>query len=208
MINYKKSGIYSIQNTVDKKLYIGSAVNLHVRWQQHISTLKLNCHPNQYIQSSWNKHGRENFEFKVLEYVEIDKLIEREQYWIDQTKCYDRETGYNVRKIAENNIGVKCKDETKKKLSKLLTGRKASLETRAKMSAWQIGRKMSAKAKFNMAQSTRNFEKWPCENAAQCKCRNCKDKKNQIMKDYKKRKTVELFVKRASEYICGQMGLV
>lgn len=200
-----RSGIYKILNLVNNKIYIGSAVKLDMRWAQHKSKLKLNEHPNKYLQSSFNKNGLENFKFIKLEFCEKDKLIEREQYWIDALKAFNREVGYNTRTMAHSNIGIKCSDETKKILSEKFKGRKASLEAKAKMSAWQIGRKMSEQAKLNMAQSTRDFEKWPCEDGAFCKCRACTDKRNSIHYEYIKNKKFEKGKIIASSYIQGMM---
>ena len=112
-----KSGIYKILNKVNGKFYIGSAVKFDMRWAQHKSKLKLNEHPNKYLQSSFNKHGLENFKFVKLEYCYKEKLIEREQYWIDTLKSCDREIGYNARTTASSNVGIKCSEETKKLLS-------------------------------------------------------------------------------------------
>ncbi|MEQ8172689.1 MAG: GIY-YIG nuclease family protein, partial [Candidatus Eremiobacterota bacterium] len=61
----KNSGIYCIINRVNQKIYIGSAKNLKDREKQHFSLLKNNKHVNKYLQNSYNKHGYENFEFKI-----------------------------------------------------------------------------------------------------------------------------------------------
>lgn len=175
-----RSGIYKILNKISGKIYIGSAVKLDMRWSQHKSKLKLNTHPNKYLQSSFNKNGLDNFEFLKLEYCEKDKLIEREQYWIDALNSCNREIGYNTRTVASSNIGVKCSEETKKLLSDKLKGKKVSEETKAKMSAWQVGRKMSKQARENMRLAKagnsykRNKSKWPCPDGSWCKCGDCK----------------------------------
>lgn len=200
-----KSGIYKILNKLNSKLYVGSAVNLDLRWAQHRSKLKFNQHPNKYLQSSFNKNGIVNFEFIVIEYCERASLVELEQYWIDTLKACNRQFGYNTRQIANSNIGVKCSEETKKKLSKLFKGRIVSVETRAKQSAWQIGRKMSEEAKLNMAQSTRDFEKWPCEDGAFCKCQDCKAKRTASHKAWKAEEKFKKGKVIASAYIQGMM---
>lgn len=200
-----KSGIYKILNKINGKAYVGSAVNLNLRWSQHKSKLKINEHPNKYLQASWNKNGLENFEFVVIEYCDKSILLEREQFWIDNLKVCDREFGYNTRIVASSNIGIKLSEETKKLLSEKNKGKKRTAETKAKMSAWQIGRKMSKEAKLNMAQSTRDFEKWPCEDGAFCKCRSCKDKRNALYYQYAKNKKFEKGKIIASDYILGAM---
>ncbi len=99
----KISGIYVIRNLINNKIYIGSAINLNNRWFSHRNKLNNNNHVNRHLQSSFNKYGIDNFIFEVLEYV-LDKsyLINREQNWID---FFNPE--YNIRKVAENNMGLR-----------------------------------------------------------------------------------------------------
>lgn len=144
------SGIYAITNTVNGKKYIGSAVNLHVRWGKHKSCLFLGTHHNKRLQSSWVKYGSAAFEFSVIEYVE-DKtmLIPAEQRHID---AEDAGGIYNFCKVAGSILGVKRSPETLEKMRKsglkyrpsqetveklriASTGKKASPEKLAKMSA-------------------------------------------------------------------------
>lgn len=128
-----KSGIYKILNNVTEKFYLGSAVNFKARWTQHKSKLRLNVHPNKYLQASWNLHGNMAFEFIILEYVERDKIPEREQYWLDELKPYDREIGYNLYKIAGSPLGTKWTEERKEKARKRMLGFKHSEASKAKM---------------------------------------------------------------------------
>lgn len=99
----KKSGIYCIFNRVNKKMYIGSAVNLKRRKTVHFCTLKSNSHFNGYLQNAYNKYSKENFLFVILEYVEPSNLINREQYWIDYIGI---ENLYNSRPIANSPLGT------------------------------------------------------------------------------------------------------
>ena len=84
----KKSGIYQIRNLVNGKIYVGSSINLHVRKLSHFNSLKRNDHANQHLQKAYNKYGLDKFVFEVLEYVEKDMLLEREQYY--QNMEYER----------------------------------------------------------------------------------------------------------------------
>lgn len=86
-------GIYQIRNTITNKIYIGSAKNFYNRFRIHKSFLNRNKHNNSYLQLAWNKYGAKNFEFIILEYCEADKLIEREQIYLDWFKCCDRSIG-------------------------------------------------------------------------------------------------------------------
>ena len=79
-----KSGIYQIRNLVNNKIYVGSASDFYERKSQHFSLLKYGKH-NQKLQNSYNKYGKDNFVFEVIEFVEDkNKLLEYEQYWIDK----------------------------------------------------------------------------------------------------------------------------
>lgn len=148
--NKHKSGIYKIRNLVNDKVYIGSAVRLYDRYRTHKSKLALSQHSNKRLLASVSKHGLENFSFELLELCEKKELVAREQYWIDlYNACID---GYNIRTVAQSNIGVRRSAESNKKtvatrrangwpisnehrrlMSKALKGRVFSAETIAKM---------------------------------------------------------------------------
>jgi len=107
------SGIYYIENKLNGKVYIGSAVNLYNRFKKHRSLLNRNMHANQYLQNSWNKNGEINFTFSIIEYVDKHNLLKREQYHIDNFNG----TLFNIRIDASSNIGLSYSNETKKKMS-------------------------------------------------------------------------------------------
>lgn len=111
------SGIYKITCKGNGKIYIGSAVNFCMRWSCHYDNLKKNKHENDYMQNAWNKYGKDSFLFEIVEFVdEHELLIKREQYWLDKTKCYNREIGFNILKFAGSALGNKLKQSTKDKL--------------------------------------------------------------------------------------------
>lgn len=205
-----KSGIYKILNTITGKFYIGSASNIQFRWNYHKSYLRLGTHYNKHLQSAWNKYWEVNFQFIILEKVEKEKLIEREQFWLDLTRCYDRELGYNSRPIADNNLGKKfvwTKEqivkrglaqrgkiislETRQKLSALNKGKKLSEETKRKVSEAGKGRKFTDKSKAKIGLANSNKEKW--HNGYKCNCRECLDKKNFIRKSQQRISKNEIY---------------
>ncbi len=112
-----KSGIYIIKNLINRKVYVGSSINIYHRKYTHFSCLKRNKHLNNYLQNAFNKYGKDNFEFYVLEFIEENKLIAREQYWIDYYDATNRKIGYNIAPLAS---GSKLSEETKKKISKTI----------------------------------------------------------------------------------------
>lgn len=125
MAREKICGVYKILNKVNFKFYIGSSVDIYKRWETHRLGLNSNSHQNEYLQNSWNKYKEENFEFLILEsiqvkeYNDVDKLknalLSLEQKYLDTTKCYDRKIGYNISPTAGSPLGVKHTEKTKEK---------------------------------------------------------------------------------------------
>ena len=142
------SGIYSITNTLNGHMYIGSAVNISRRWSEHVRRLNKNERPSIHLQNAWILYGANNFEFSVLEYCDKAKLIEREQFYIDEMKPV-----YNTCTVAGSCLGVKCTEETKRKISEANTGRHLSEETRAKLSKAHKGNRYSEETRRKMSEA-------------------------------------------------------
>ena len=61
------TGIYKIQSiTHPERYYIGSAVNIDVRWRKHKSDLVLNKHHSPHLQRHYNKYGIEDLQFSII----------------------------------------------------------------------------------------------------------------------------------------------
>ena len=110
-------GIYTITNKINNKKYIGQSQNIKVRWKNHKAELRHNHHSNTYLQNSWNKYGEHNFEFKIIEECNIEKLDEKEMYWIEFYNTVDPECGYNLNNGGGSNRGIIPSEETKRKMS-------------------------------------------------------------------------------------------
>jgi group I intron endonuclease len=123
-------GIYCIQNSLDSKSYIGSSVNIIARWKEHKRYLRRNIHENSYLQNAVNKYGMKNFEFKILEECSKEKLLEREQYYLDLYKSYDSKFGYNICKVAGNGsqLGLKRSLETRQLMSLAKKGKPSNVQ--------------------------------------------------------------------------------
>lgn len=137
------SGIYEIRNLANNKVYIGSAICLGGRKNQHFSNLFNNKHENSYLQKAYNKLKKiygidkvnEFFIFSVLEYVDNKEiLVSVEQNYIDKYKNYegviDDRVCYNIRVLANSNIGCKYKpfsQETRNKMKESKKGNKNSI---------------------------------------------------------------------------------
>jgi len=134
--------IYQLKHKPTGKIYVGSTVNYKYRRVGHFS--KASQCPR--LQRAVQKYGRDNFEEIILEYCEREKLIEREQYWLNKLQPFGK-NGYNIAKHAISpTYGKKHSLKTRKKISEALKGnkyalgQKRSLETRAKISAAKKGR--------------------------------------------------------------------
>lgn len=97
-----KSGVYQILNIVNGKRYIGSSSDVKRRLSGHLCELKSGNHTNRHLSASLKKYGVVSFVFEIIEYCDIDKLIEREQFYIDK---YDPSVLYNKRLKADRNTG-------------------------------------------------------------------------------------------------------
>lgn len=197
-----KSGIYKILNTKNEKCYIGSAVLLSTRFNTHKSFLRNNRHPNKHLQSSWNKHSGWNFEFVIIEYCEKEKLLEREQYYLDALQ-----PEYNIRKDAKSNVGINFGKQTIEHIEKRMLkirGGKHSEEARLNNSNAQKGKKLqlhvkailasylnrpsSEQKKLKIGISNSKPEKWPHKLRSKCPCRECADKRNLMRRNFNKYK--------------------
>ncbi len=156
MIKNNRSGVYGIFNKFTGKLYIGSAIKFHRRYTDHIYFLKINKHHSILLQRAYDKYEIDAFEFIVLEYVE-DKnlLLDREQYWIDLTQCFDPTLGYNISRTAGSLLGLKQSDSAKLKKSKALKGIVRSEETKNKMSEAKKGHLVSEETRKKIGEASR-----------------------------------------------------
>jgi group I intron endonuclease len=74
----KISGIYSITNTINNKIYYGSSNDCEHRWNQHKSLLNKNKHKNLHLQNSWNLYGLPSFKFDIIKETKDNQLQEIE----------------------------------------------------------------------------------------------------------------------------------
>ena len=68
-------GIYIIENIDDKKVYIGSSVNLENREYKHFWMLGKGIHDNNHLQNSFDKFGLDSFKFSIIEECDESLLI-------------------------------------------------------------------------------------------------------------------------------------
>ena len=93
-------GVYKIRNLISGKFYIGSTVSFRNRRDAHFKELRSGVHNNRRLQAAFNKYGENAFVFEPIEIIDHeDKLLEREQYYLDTLLPFGR-SGYNISKLA------------------------------------------------------------------------------------------------------------
>lgn len=120
------SGIYKITHIQSGRFYIGSAKNFKSRWNTHKQDLAKNKHHSKYLQAIYNKYGKDSISYEIIEYCEIEKLLIREQFYLDTMKPQ-----LNSLKIAGSPLGYRHTEETKKKLAERQRGRKVKFSEEA-----------------------------------------------------------------------------
>ena len=127
-----KLGIYTITCLINSKVYVGWTNNFEKREDDHFYKLSINKHKNKPLQNTYNKYGKSNLKFEVLEECEERFLASQENYWANLLNTHDRRYGFNIRpthpdgktintpeireKIRKSNIGrvYNWSDEFKK----------------------------------------------------------------------------------------------
>lgn len=109
------TGIYKITCLATNEIYIGQSTAISRRWATHKRELKNNIHYNKHLQKAYNKYGKENFSFKILEQCPSNKLNEREKFYIEIYDSFNKGFNQDIGGSdisGENNpmFGIKGKD--------------------------------------------------------------------------------------------------
>lgn len=81
-------GVYKI--IINEKAYVGSSINIKLRWRQHKSDLKCNRHNNPHLQAAYNKYKDIKFEMiEIYKNISQDDLRLREKFWKDKIGYYN-----------------------------------------------------------------------------------------------------------------------
>ena len=141
----QKSGIYKIENLINKKVYIGQSNNIFKRYHSHHKSDCFNENSPAYnfqIYQAIRKYGIENFSITVLELCDIDKLNDREQFWINYYDSF--KNGYNRTKGGQHwseNIHSAETEEKRRLTREKNNSLKGDKHPRAKVSndeVWNI----------------------------------------------------------------------
>jgi hypothetical protein len=79
-----KMGIYKITNIITDECYIGQAVDIYKRWNDHCKCgLGIDTPPGNKLYKSMQEYGLENFTFELLTECKQSELNEKEKYFIE-----------------------------------------------------------------------------------------------------------------------------
>lgn len=123
MRKIQKSGVYTITNIINNRIYVGFASNMMKRKGQHFAKLRKRIHENERLQNSFNKYGEENFVFDVIERCEIEFLDSLEHYWAYWLDTHNPEIGFNIKPTHPYGREIMIQ-ETKNKISVKAKGHK------------------------------------------------------------------------------------
>jgi group I intron endonuclease len=119
-----KSGVYVIVCELACRVYVGSSRHVPYRLTRHKQLLGADKHGNKKMQAVYNKYGKESFTFEFIEQCIVEKLIEREQWYIDYLLGDDfAGNGMNISPTAGRTAGVIRSKEWLERLSKARIGR-------------------------------------------------------------------------------------
>lgn len=108
--NRNKIGVYSWINNLNGNTYIGSSINLSVRFYTYYSLRSL-AKSNRPMERALLKYGFSNFSLEILEFCNSEDLLKKEQYYLDTLK-----PEYNITEIAGSTLGYKHSEESLKKM--------------------------------------------------------------------------------------------
>lgn len=119
MKNYNKCGVYVIRNIKNGKMYVGSTItSFSKRWQCHKKRLRENRHHSAHLQAAYNKYGKDNLEFQIVEIVSPEDVRKREAHYISLYNVLDPAYGYNTA-VVNIDGSTSVAESTRLKLSNI-----------------------------------------------------------------------------------------
>jgi group I intron endonuclease len=146
-----KSGVYCAIHRDSLKCYVGSSHNIGGRRRTHLSLARSGSSKN--FHCAIRRHGRESFDFEVLEFCPKAQLTDRETFWIRFYQSAGLK-GFNTLSIANVAPATKHSEATRARL------REASLnmsqETREKIRKASLGRIISQETREKIREALKN----------------------------------------------------
>lgn len=140
-------GIYKITNLTTGNYYIGQSKDIVKRWNDHFCKGYGAMHSPLFTMDI-DMYGRDGFSFEVIEECPVESLLEREAYYIEKLKP----------KYNSVFKGHEVSTETRRKISKSLTGKKQPPEVVKKR-----GASLSAYLKEHPRSNERHYKKCAAE---------------------------------------------
>lgn len=131
--------LYVITNCINSKQYVGIAKNPQRRWNEHLCG-----HGSKILYQAFKKYGKENFSFDIL-YEGNLKDIQKLETLMIATLETKAPLGYNILEGGEGAFGLKHREKTKRKMSKLKVGKRNGM----------YGKQHSAETKRKISENTR-----------------------------------------------------
>lgn len=128
----KICGIYKIENLINNKKYIGQSVDVEKRLNKHKWELSVN-RDSLHLQASYNKYGKDNFSFEIIEECTEEELDKKEQYYIAFYQTLLPQYGYNLESGGRRK-GTISREEVGKRISASLKNVPKSQEHRDNLS--------------------------------------------------------------------------
>lgn len=143
--------IYKTTNLINGKIYIGQKKATKFLGEKYLGSGRV-------FKQAISKYGRENFKVELLEEIDcLEKMDEREIYWIAYFNATNGEIGYNRSEggnvnrtmVGENNpfYGKHHSEETRKMMSehnsRYMLGKHHSEETKQKIREKNLGKYVS-----------------------------------------------------------------
>jgi len=112
-------GIYKIRNKVTGKCYVGQSQHVKKRIHEHFRLLEKGYHVNRILQNSYNKHGKNAFDWALeVECVDTKDLDDLENAFLQGQAYFDEPTYFNIANTAKAPMrGKKHTQHTKDMIS-------------------------------------------------------------------------------------------
>lgn len=146
-------GVYAIIHRPSGRAYVGSSSDVIRRWQVHVGSLNKGRHHSAALLDAWLVSGPIAFSFCLLERCQQDRLVSREQLWLDSFpvpfNTSSRAASPSLDPVVATKIGAANRGKVRRPATEVermairdrLLGHPTSAKTRAKISAALLGRK-------------------------------------------------------------------